>query len=171
MTRRIFLALVALMVLLGCGKKQDKPRQQAPLAAVGDRTDNGGMLRFTVEGKTMHDRFVVAQFTPRGDLFPEDNLQIYNYDIQSDKYPRLLLSINSRESDLRRWQDQSLPAELVAFTVSAQSPPLTARGEVRITRVADPFIEGQFRAELLQEESGKSYEIRGEFKAVLRLNV
>ncbi len=171
MARRIFLGLLVLVLLLGCGKKQEKPRQQAPLAAVGDRSDNGGMLRFTVEGRTMHDRFVVAQFTPRGDLFPEDNLQIYNYDIQSDKYPRLLISINSRESDLRHWTEKSLPVELLAFTVSAQSPPLTTKGEARITRVDGSFVEGQFRGELVNEENGKRYEIRGEFKAVMRLNV
>ncbi|HOT95805.1 MAG TPA: hypothetical protein PLG50_09495 [bacterium] len=171
MTRQIFLLLLVLALVLGCERKQEQPRKQAPLAAVGDRSDNGGILRFTVEGKTMHDRFVVAQFTPRGDLFTDDNLQIYNYDIQSDKYPRLLISINNRESDLRNWTGKNLPVELLAFTVSALTPPLTTKGEARITRVDDSYVEGQFRGELVNEENGKFYEIRGEFKAVMRLNV
>jgi hypothetical protein len=171
MTRKIFMLLIACSLIAGCEKKPEKERKQAPLASVGDSSDNGGMLRFTLEGKAMHDRFVVAQFTPRGDLFAEDNLQIYNYDIQSDKYPRILLSISSKQSDLRQWQGKTLTMDLLAFTVSAQTAPLTAQGEIRITRVNEQFVEGQFRGELLSEENGKKFEIRGEFKAVLRLNV
>ncbi len=171
MAKRILLCLIALALIGGCGKEKEKERKQTSLPSVGDNADNGGMLRFTLEGKAIRDRFVVAQFTPRGDLFMEDNLQIYNYDINSDKYPRLLMSVNTRESDLKKWQGQTLKAEVVAFTVSALSAPLTSQGELRITRVNDQFVEGQFHGELLSEENGKSFEIRGEFKAVLRWNV
>ncbi len=172
MTRKILICLTALALLSGCDRKQEKAgHKPAPLATVGDRTDNGGLLRFTLEGKALHDRFVVAQFTPRGDLFVEDNLQIYNYDIESDKYPRILISISSLESDLKLWQEKVLPVELLAFSVSAESRPFSSRGEVKITRVTAQYVEGQFSGELFSEENGKSFPIQGEFKAVLRWNV
>lgn len=171
MTRKILAAFLLIAVLLACENKKEKEHKQAPLVTVGDNSDNGGILRFTLEGKTMRDRFVVAQFTPRGDLFTDDNLQIYNYDISSDKYPRLLISVNSKESDLKQWQDKSYTMELMAFTVSPQSEPLTSNGTIKITRVNEQFVEGQFHGELLSAENGRSFEIQGEFKAVLRWNV
>ena len=171
MAKKILLWLIALALIGGCAKKEEKEHKQPTLPSVGDSADNGGMLRFTVEGKAMRDRFVVAQFTPRGDLFTEDNLQIYNYDIDSAKYPRLLISVNTSESDLKKWQGKILTAEDVAFTVSDRSAPLTSHGEIKITRVNDQFVEGQFNGNLLSEGNGKSFEIRGEFKAVLRWNV
>lgn len=165
------LGLLALLLVACPEKGEQTAHPKKPLVTVGDRSDNGGWLRLTLEGKTMHDRFVVAQFTPRGDLFQADNLQIYTYDIDSDKYPRFLLSLSLRESDLRLWQAQQFPMDTLAFTVAPELKPLSSRGEIRITRVSDQFVEGQFAGELFSPENGKSLPIRGEFKAVLRWNV
>ncbi|MBD3386566.1 hypothetical protein GF407_16805 [candidate division KSB1 bacterium] len=136
-----------------------------------DRLSNGGMLRYTIEDKSTHDVYVVAQFTPRGDLFDEDNLQIYNYNLDSEKYPRLLISIDHKESNLEYWKDISFSPPLFSLTPSAGVSPLPVRGTITITQVSDDQITGKFDGILVSEKTQKRLKIRGEFKAVLTLNI
>ncbi len=163
MTKRIFLLLCVFFFFLNCGGKTKSDTD--------DRGSNGGFVRFAVEGKNMHDDFFVAQFTPAGDLFKTDNLQLFNFNQGSDKYPQLLLDINFAQSDLKKWQAQTLTADMLAFSVSASSSPLQTKGSVKILKVTDKFIEGTFSGELVHSQSGKTYQLRGEFKAVIKINI
>lgn len=163
MTKRIFSCFLLLALCLSCGPKKKSGQ--------GDRGDNGGFVRFTVEGKAMHDDYFVAQFTPAGDLFDSDNLQLFNYNTGSSKYPQLLMDINYQQSNLKLWKAQSLPTSVLAFSVSPQAPPLQSTGEVKILQVSDQFVQGSFSGELVHPETGKTFPIRGEFKAVLKVNI
>jgi len=162
MAKRIFLLLSLLLVSLNCGRDR---------SAGGDRMDNGGFVRFSVEGKAMHDNYFVAQFTPAGDLLQRDNLQLYNYNPGSDKFPQLLMDINLKESDLKKWQSQSLATDVLAFSVSSQSPPLRSTGQVKIAHVTDQFVQGSFSGEMVNPQTGKTFSIHGEFNAVLKINI
>jgi hypothetical protein len=163
MTKRIFLLLYTIFLVLNCGgnKRSDSD----------DRAGNGGFVRFTLEGKNMHDDFFVGQFTPAGDLFKTDNLQLFNFNQGSAKYPQLLLNLNFQQRDLKKWQSQTLTTDVLAFSVSPSSPPLQSKGSVKIMQVSDKFIEGVFSGELVHPQSGKTYSLHGEFKAVIKMNI
>ena len=163
MTKRIFTLVCAATLLLACGKKNKTTDD--------DRGDNGGFVRFSVEGKKMHDEYFVAQFTPAGDMFDRDNLQLYNFNPGSTKYPQLLISLNHPQRDLKKWQFETLATEVLAFSVSGQTTPLQSAGQVQILRVSDQYVEGKFSGELVHPQTGKTYSIRGEFKAVLKMNI
>lgn len=136
-----------------------------------DRKSNGGLLRFTLDEKAMHDKFFEAQFTPRGEVFEYDNLQLYNYNFGSDKYPQMLINLDYRESDLKKWQDRTFPLDFMAFTASPNVPPLNSKGEIKITKVVDDKIDGIFSGKLVNPVNNKSFDIRGEFRAILKLNI
>ena len=82
---RIKMFFLVMMILLfsACGK--DEGLQQAPhdvtKPAQSDKKPNGGFIRFTLDERPMHDAFFAAHFTPGGDVFEFDNLQLYNYNI------------------------------------------------------------------------------------------
>jgi len=129
------------------------------------------LLRFTLGDKPLHDSFCEAQFTPRGEMFEHDNLQIYNYNLSSEKYPRLILNVNHKESDLAQWVGQTLPVELLAFTAAANTPTLKSKGSIKVTKVTQRHVEGTFSGELLHPDNDKVFPIRGEFRAVIRVNI
>ncbi len=165
--KKIYLVLVMIVVMLfmSCGGDDDPTSGQAK-----DRQSNGGMLRFNLSGKNMHDRYFGAQFTPRGDIFKRDNLQLYNYNIGSDKFPKFIISIDHTESDLQKWEGESFPMDFMAFTPEKNSAPLGAEGNIVITRVTQSMVNGNFEGELIHPVSGKRFPIRGEFKAELEIN-
>jgi hypothetical protein len=162
MTKKSFFTILIFFFLLSCGKKQE--------AGSPDRSSNGGMLRFKLGNKTMHDKYFIALFTPRGNLFKEDNLQLYNYNVGSDKYPQIIININYNSSDLNAWAGKVLPIDFLAFTPAPDQMPLRSKGQVTITQVTDQMIEGRFSGELVNPQKEKSFPIHGEFKAVLQVN-
>ena len=163
MAKKIFLIFAIFLISLNCGQKKTDPND--------DRSDNGGFVRFAVEGKAMHDSYFVAQFTPAGDLLESDNLQLYNFNPGSKKFPQLLMDVNLKQSDLGKWQSQTLATDVLAFSVSPQSPPLQSTGQVKILQVSDKFVQGSFSGELVHPQTGKIYSIHGEFKGVLKINI
>jgi hypothetical protein len=163
MVKRFLLLALALCSLLSCGGHKGDGRN--------DREANGGFVRLTIQGKPMHDRFFAAQFTPAGDLFKNDNLQLYNFNSGSEKYPQLLINVEHLQPELKKWEGQALSADVVAFTVSKYSKPLTSSGQVMITRVTEEYIDGTFSGELTRPDSSKTFPIRGEFRAALKLNI
>ena len=172
MIKKSFLALLIIGMLMGCGKKEkQKTDFKVSLPSQSDRQPNGGMLRFTIDDKSMHDKYFVAQFTPRGDVFEYDNLQLYNYNIGSDKYPQFIINLNFKESDLKKWQGKTFPLDFLAFTPSPRAIPLNSRGEITITKVTESFVEGKFSGELIHPKTGEPHPIKGEFRAVLKVNV
>ncbi|MBN1997455.1 hypothetical protein JW935_07885 [candidate division KSB1 bacterium] len=165
------------LVILYCTKDK-KPKVVRPKgsfnATTPDRSDheaNGGILRFTLSGKAMHDDFFIAQFTPRGDIFTYDNLQLANYHIGSDKYPKFLINVDYAESDLSAWEGKSFPMDFLAFVAAPNTSPLNSKGKVTITRVTPSFIEGRFSGQLVHPVNGKTFPIKGEFKGIIKLNV
>jgi hypothetical protein len=176
MIKKAFFFIVLGVVLVGCGKKKEpetiRPQRDFQMSQPDqtDRQSNGGMLRFTLEGKTMHDSYFVALFTPRGDLFQNDNLQLFNYSLGSNKYPQFLINLDYRESDLQNWQDKKFPLDFLAFTPAPNQVPFTSQGEVTLTKVTDQFVEGKFSGDLINPHNDKTYSIKGEFKAVIRVN-
>jgi hypothetical protein len=158
---RTIFVIIILFLIPGC----EKPGNSF------DGLSNGGMLRYTIEDKSTHDVYAVAQFTPRGDLFDEDNLQIYNYNLDSEKYPRLLISIDHKESNLKDWKSISFSQSLFVLTPSPGVSPLPIKGTITITQVSDDQITGNFDGFLISKKTQKRLKIRGEFKAVLTLNI
>ena len=174
MKKKVFFLLLALgMSAIECEKPGSRPQDdlEATQPEKSDRESNGGRLRLTLQDRAMHDKFFVAQFTPRGALFRKDNLQLYNYNLGSDKYPQFLISIDYEESDLKRWVGIKFPLDFLAFTPSADALPYQSTGQLEITRVDGSMCEGRFSGALIHPLSKKQYAIRGDFKAVLRLNI
>jgi hypothetical protein len=159
--------LLSLLLLSACGQKEDSEKQ----TVTTDRGSNDGLLRFVLAGKSMHDSFFSAQFTPRGDLFKKDNLQLYNFNPESNKYPRFLINIDYQQSDLKQWKGKRFPLDYLAFTPSPGAKPLKSRGELLITTVTERYIEGQFAGELYKPSTGQRFPIRGEFRAQLEYNI
>ncbi len=152
---------ITLVIALNCDHK----------TAHSDFKANGGKLRYSIEDKSTHDTYLVAQFTPRGDLFEKDNLQIYNYALDSEKYPRILISLDHKESNLTKWQGKSFSQSLFAFIPSQQVSPLPVESRITISNVTDKHIEGTFNGWLVSEKTNKRLKIKGEFKAMLKLNI
>jgi hypothetical protein len=177
MTKRLFLIFLILISIVACGKKKNihRPSQPSPiqteLADQSDRESNGGLLRFKLEGKAMYDKFFVAQFTPRGDLFAMDNLQLYNYNLGSDKFPQFIINLDYKESDLSKWEGKVFPMDFLAFTIAPNTLPLNSKGTIEITDVTQTAIEGRFSGELVNPRSHKSFAINGEFKATIKVNI
>jgi len=170
---KLFFLFCAFLLTTAC-QQDEAPKNFAhdvTRPAQSDRKPNGGLLRFTLNEKVMHDSFFEAQFTPRGEVFQNDNLQLYNYNLNSEKYPRLLISIDAKESDLENWEGKTFPLDAMAFTASAESQPLSSRGELHIDEVTDRRIEGTFSGELLHPDGERTFPIRGEFRAMLRVNI
>ena len=172
MTRRIFPGLAIMMFFLfGCRQDDSGQTVIKGMKTDGEPQDNGGFLRLQLEGKRLRDHFLVAQFTPRGDLFSHDNLQFYNYDLDSEKYPRLLISVDHLESELAKWEGEVFPMTVCALTVEQGHKTLYGQGRIKITKVADGFIEAHFSGELVSEDGRKRFPIQGEVKGIFRLNV
>ena len=175
MKKKAFFTLF--LFLLACGpQKQDQVRfplkkQSDDHVKNSDKIPNGGFLRFTLKDKTMHDNFFVAQFTPKGNIFTHDNLQLFNYNLGSDKYPQFIINIDFDDSDLKKWQERVFPLDFLAFTASPSTTPLNSRGQVHILKVSDDSIEGSFSGELYNPVTKKTFPIRGEFKGIVMLNV
>ena len=170
MRRKLFF-LSIFFLMLACQQERD-PEQPHDVTRPkqSDRKPNGGLLRFTLGDKPLHDSFFEAQFTPRGDVFDFDNLQLYNYNLDSDKYPQLLLNVNHKESDLQKWLNLSLPIEVIAFTAAPDTPTMQSNGTIKITKVTARTIEGSFSGEIVNPNN-KVFPIRGEFRAIKRLNI
>lgn len=173
----LFLLLLPLLVSF-CSKKKEAEQVVRPQGefqvsrpSPSDREPNGGMLRLNLDGKVMHDKFFVAQFTPRGDIFERDNLQLFNYNLGSEKFPQLIINLDYKESDLRLWQGQTLPLDFLAFSAAADAPPLNSTGQLTIAKVTDREIEGSFRGDLVNSQTQKRIPIRGEFKAIIQVNI
>lgn len=173
MRTKLFFLMVALLCTAFCKKdeKSGLPPYDATRPAQSDRKPNGGLLRFTLKDKLMHDAFFEAQFTPRGELFEHDNLQMYNYNLGSDKYPRLLISIDHNESNLAKWSGLTVPMDVLVFTPTADAKPFLARGEVRIRYADERTVEGTFAGELIHPTSKRKLPVRGEFKAIVKVNI
>ncbi len=164
-----------LLLVFFCCSRKEKQRPQGSFHVStpdqSDREPNGGLLRFTLSGKAMHDDFFIAQFTPRGDIFTYDNLQLTNYNIGSDKYPKFLINVDYAESDLSLWEGKDFPMDFLAFTAAPNTAPFNSRGNVTITKVSGSFVEGRFSGRLVHPVNGKTFPIKGEFKGIIRLNV
>lgn len=172
MTRQFFLSLVILAIFMGCSRKEASDQKPAAeLTTTGDAAGNGGFLKIHLQGKWIRDPFFVAQFTPRGDLFSRDNLQFYNYDIQSQKYPRLLISIDFLESDFKKCEGRIFPMNVFVLTIEKGTPALQAQGTLKISRITDQAVEGQFSGELSSQDGLRKFPVNGEFKGIFRLNV
>ena len=176
MKKKVFFACLVLLLIFACQRKKERvirPEGSFDISTpdLSDRNPNGGMLRFTLDGKRMHDKYFVAMFTPRGDLFEKDNLQLFNYNLGSDKYPQFIINVDHKESDLKKWQGIDLPLDFLAFTAAPNTVPLNSRGNIKILRVTENMIEGQFSGRLIHPVNRKEFEIKGEFKAKLQLNI
>ena len=177
MKKKIFLFLIVPLLVIACGKKKEtqviKPKGNFNISTddKSDREPNGGMLRFTLGGKTMHDKYFVAQFTPRGDIFEQDNLQLYNYNLGSDKYPQFIINLDFKESELNNWQNKVFPLHFLAFTAAPDTPPFNSQGELKIIKVTDTFVEGTFHGYLINPISKRKFPVKGEFKAIIKMNV
>ena len=94
---KLFFLCALFLFTVACQKDED-PAQAHDVTRPkqSDQKPNGGLLRFTLGDKPLHDSFCEAQFTPRGEMFEHDNLQLYNYNLNSEKYPQLILNINHK---------------------------------------------------------------------------
>ena len=162
--KRITAFLFILILFLACGDDSQHEKRTK------DRQPNGGVLRFVLDGKSMYDRFFEAQFTAKGDLFKTDNLQLYNFGVGSDKYPKFMINLDTIESDINKWQGLTFPLNFLIFTPAPNKPLLGSSGELLIIKVTPNSIEGQFDGWLINKKTGKKLSIRGEFQAVLTLN-
>ena len=125
MKNAIAIIIIVALGYAACDKtKEKRDKKTEPGILESDRQANGGKLRFYLEGKAMHDKYFVAQFTPKGDLFEKDNLQLYNYNSGSDKYPQILINIDYLESDLQEWNGKSFPLDYLIFTADKNATPL-----------------------------------------------
>ena len=172
MRTKLFFILLAFFLIV-CQKKDSsqQPPYMASRPSQSDRKPNGGLLRFTLEDKVMHDSFFEGQFTPRGQVFESDNLQLYNYNLNSDKYPRLLITIDFFESDLNKCVGKVFPMDLFVFTPAPDAEPFSAKGEIRIVSREGDDLEGKFDGRLFHPHKRTSFKIKGEFKAKIRKNV
>ena len=170
---KLFFICMLILALSACQKDETLPRAPYDVKqpAQSDLKPNGGFIRFTLDEKPMHDSFFEAQFTPRGDVFEFDNLQLYNYNLGSEKYPQIIISVDYNQSDLNAWQGLTFSLENVTFSASAETAPMTATGELTIKLVTDRVIEGGFNGRLLHPHNDSSFPFRGEFKAVIKVNV
>lgn len=174
---KLFLFLLLSFTILFCNKNKDQETNTAQgdfdihQPDQSDRTSNGGKLRFTLDEKVMHDDFFVAQFTPKGDMFDFDNLQLYNYNFGSDKFPQLIINIEFDDSNLKSWEGRTFPMEFLAFTASPATAPFNSSGEITITKVSQNNIQGTFTGYLLHPKNKNKFPIKGEFKAIIKVNV
>jgi hypothetical protein len=177
MKKKLFLLPLLLFIITSCNNEKEpqtvtqKGDFDVHEPDQSDKSANNGKLRFTLEGKPMHDNYFVAQFTPKGDMFENDNLQLYNYNLGSNKYPQFMLSIDNKESNLKNWEGQTFPLDFLAFTAAENTTPFNSQGKVSITNVTETSIEGTFNGKLIHPISRKSFPIKGEFKAIIRVNV
>ena len=93
------------------------------------------------------------------------------YNLDSEKFPQLFISVNHKESDLLKWLEKPVPVDVIAFTAAPNTPTLKSKGTVTLTKITERMIEGSFSGELLNPEKDKTFPIRGEFRAIKRLNV
>ena len=170
---KLFFLCMLIFVFSACQKDDNlgKAPHDVKKPAQSDLKPNGGFIRFSLDEKPMHDSFFEAQFTPRGDVFEFDNLQLYNYNLDSEKYPQIIFTIDFEESSLQAWQGLTFSLESVTFLASEDAPPMTATGELVVKTVTERFIEGFFNGELLHPRNERSFPFRGEFKAVIKVNV
>ncbi|MDZ7314664.1 MAG: hypothetical protein ONB24_00930 [candidate division KSB1 bacterium] len=163
--KKLFFWALALMTIgVFCGNEASKRSSI-------DRRPNGGILRLTLNEKQMHDVFFEAQFTPRGELFALDNLQLYNFHPGSSKYPRLLISVDYAESSLFKWQGLTFSLNSPAFTPSSGSRTYIFQGELIIAKADEKKVEGSFSGQLIHPTNGRTFSIYGEFIAPVRLNI
>jgi hypothetical protein len=176
----IFLTLSILMIITAtnCSRKEKEsmtnqlePELSKSGIDTSDRQPNGGMLRYTLEGMLFEDEFFVALFTPRGDIFRYDNLQLFNYNIGSDKYPQFIISIDNVESDLAKWRDKTFPLDFCSLTAVKNTVPLNSEGNVTITKITATTVEGRFSGNLINTLKEKKFPIQGEFRAILQVNL
>jgi len=175
MKKKLFLLPLILFTIISCSNDKEQVVQKGDFDVhepdQSDKNANGGKLRFSLEGKPMHDNYFVAQFTPKGDMFENDNLQLYNYNLGSDKYPQFMVSIDNKESDLKNWEGKTFPLDFLAFTAAENTTPFNSKGKITITKITDNSIEGTFNGMLIHPINRKSFPIKGEFKAIIRVNV
>ncbi len=170
---KVFFLCAFFLTMSACQQDDNLAKQPHDVSRPkqSDRKPNGGLLRFTLGDKPLHDSYCEAQFTPRGEMFEFDNLQIYNYNLESDKYPQLLINVNHKESDPANWVGETLSIDMMAFTAAPNTETLKSKGAFKVTKVSGRTIEGSFSGNLLNPDTDKTFEIRGEFRAILRVNV
>lgn len=170
-TKLFFIVLSLFLTVCQKNDSSQQPPYMASRPAQSDRKPNGGLLRFTLEDKVMHDPFFEGQFTPRGQVFEYDNLQLYNYNVDSDKYPRLFITIDFQESDLSKWVGKAFPMDLFVFTPAPGIEPFSAKGEIRIIKRTGDDLEGHFEGLLFHPHKSSTFPIKGEFRAKIKQNV
>ncbi|RPH97179.1 MAG: hypothetical protein EHM72_13875 [Calditrichaeota bacterium] len=170
-TKLFFVVLAFFLTVCQKNDSSQQPPYMAARSSQSDRKPNGGLLRFTLEDKVMHDSFFEGQFTPRGQVFEFDNLQLYNYNLNSDKYPRLLITIDFRESDLSKWVGKTFPMDLFVFTPASGVKPFSAKGEIAIVSREGDDLEGKFDGQLFHPRKRTTFAIKGEFRAKIRQNI
>lgn len=180
MRSKLILVVVFFLIfyVTHCAKKDEKPKTIRPAPKFqksqpddSDRQPNGGMLRYKLEGRLFEDDFFVAMFTPRGDIFRYDNLQLFNYNVGSDKYPQFIISIDNTESDLVKWQGKTYPLDFCSLTAVRNTVPLNSEGEVTITKVTQTTVEGKFTGQMVNILKKKKFPVKGEFRAMLQVNI
>ncbi len=169
----LFCALV--WIILSCGKKETKtdpaPQvQKKQVIDVQNNISNGGELEVVFGNKIIKDDYLVAQFTARSEIFSIDNLQIYNYDVNSDVYPQFLISIDAKESDLNNWKNKSYSLSLCSLVLDEDAVPFRSEGQVMITIVTEDEIHGHFQGHLINIVNYEKMPIQGSFRAKIKYN-
>jgi hypothetical protein len=169
---KLFLLSLLVFTFFFCNKDQtNKGTFNIHQPDQSDRLANGGKLRFTLDKKVMHDDYFVAQFTPKGDMFDFDNLQLYNYNFGSEKYPQFIINIDFNDSELKNWEGKTFPMEFLAFIAAPRTAPFNSSGNITITKVSKNNVQGTFNGYLLHPKSKNRFPIKGEFKAIIAINV
>lgn len=162
-------------IFASCNKKDSKTDQTSELDKkqvinVQNNMSNGGDLEVTFGTKIIKDDYLVAQFTARNEIFRIDNLQIFNYDVNSDVYPQFLISIDANESDLKNWQNKSYALNLCSLILDEDSVPSRSEGQIMITNVTDDEVQGHFQGHLINIVSYEKTPIQGRFRAKIKYN-
>lgn len=163
-------------ILLSCDKKETKTEpgsevQKKQIIEVQNNISNGGELQVMFGNKIIKDDYLVAQFTARSEIFSVDNLQIYNYDVNSDVYPQFLISIDARESELKKWENKSYPLSLCSLVLDEDAVPFRSEGQVMITQVTEDQVSGHFQGHLIHIVNYEQMPIQGSFRARIKYNL
>ncbi len=159
------------MILTVCSCKDDTAeRRPSVFRKTADRRSNGGFLYLRLNDKQMRDRFFEALFTPRGELFPTDNLQLYNFNAGTNKYPKILFSVDRMESDLKKWKGIKVPVDCLLFSPAPNTALFAGNATVEITKADNHTVEGSFIGELRHPQNGRTFSLSGEFKAMVKTN-
>lgn len=144
--------------------------EKKQIITVRNNGSNGGELEVIFGDKIIKDNYLVAQFTMRSEVFSIDNLQIFNYDANSNVYPQFLISIDAKESNLQNWKQQSFSLNLCSLILDVDSVPSRSEGQVMITEVSADEVVGHFQGHLINILNYEKTPIRGSFRAKIKYN-